>query len=88
MSRRAPLPIPPALFGLGYSIEDQLYTITSAAGITYKFPFDIMNDLKRRYKNYESLEAWYNDFSKEDRKRIIRENLPASPGDDYFWPDE
>lgn len=86
MSRRAPLPVPPALFGLTYSIEDQLYSITSAAGITYKFPFEVMNDLKRRYKNYESLEAWYNDFSKDDKRKILRDNVPP-PIEDGFWPD-
>lgn len=46
-----------------------------------------MNDLKLRYKMFESVGDWYASLSRADRQRIIREGLPPAAPDPDFWPD-
>ena len=49
---------------------------TTENGITYSLPYFLLDHIKRWFPDAGSVEQWYRDLCKEDRKAVIRSGVP------------
>ena len=88
--RRAKHPVPMAIKGLHFDVQQNCYVITDA-GITYKMPLEMTRRLKQYFvwnnvrTKDNNVATWYDSLSREERKQIIRINAPEEASE--FYPD-
>jgi hypothetical protein len=96
MARRPKHPRPYGLLDLTIVPGTDLYQ-KKENGITYQMPLELTRLLKEYYRyfkdgteegteKYPTMQRWYRDLKKEDKKKVIRlGNLPKETND--FYPD-
>lgn len=70
-----------------YDIPTGLYK-DEQNGVTYFLPFELLSSLKDYYAARRgTIAGWYNDLPGDDRKKVLRQGVPAGQGGDDFYPD-
>jgi hypothetical protein len=61
---------------LNYLAEVELWQTYDYAGIEYRFPFSLLDDLKKHFSHNQDVAEWYKTLFPAERQKVIRIGLP------------